>query len=66
MGKRRTDSPYMTAHKCAEHNQWKRKIRNHPELGKVCELCLLRLEQIQKQNEVTGGSNKPEVIIRKI
>jgi hypothetical protein len=66
VGKRRHDQPYETAHKCLIHNQWKRKVRNHPEMGKVCELCLLRLDEIQKQNEVTGGSHKPKVIIKKI
>jgi hypothetical protein len=63
LGKRRLDQPYETAHKCYRHNQWKRKVRNHPELGKVCELCRLELDRIQKENELTGGSNKPPVRI---
>lgn len=67
MGKRRfPDQPIKDSRKCLEHNAWKRKIKNHEHLGAICELCKLRLDEIQKQNEQTGGSHHPAVIIKKL
>jgi hypothetical protein len=44
--------------KCPAHNFWMRKGQ--------CELCRMRLDEIQRQNELAGGSNKPKVVIKKI
>jgi hypothetical protein len=43
--------------KCPAHNMWMRKGQ--------CELCRLRLEEIQRENERTGGSHKPPVKLTK-
>lgn len=50
--------PYKTDRKCPRHNAWKKKG--------VCELCRLELDKIQQQNELTGGSNKQPIVIKKI
>jgi hypothetical protein len=56
----------MDVRKCPKHNTWRRKNKYHPELGAQCEQCRLELDRIQKQNEYTGGTNKPPVVIKRI
>lgn len=52
-----TDENGKSRRRCEMHNMWMRKGQ--------CEMCRLRLDEIQRENELRGGANKPPVVIKK-
>jgi hypothetical protein len=50
--------PVVSERMCSIHRMWKKKGQ--------CSLCYEAERQQRIENEQTGGSNKPPVLIRKI